>query len=326
MGKQYSHLSLSERRLIYYWRHYDGLTIREMARRMKRSHSTISREIRRNSGCWCDQYYHNPAQWMAEKRLKTRSSRSHLKSDALRTHVSERLKAGWTPELISGRLRHTGTLPYVCHESIYQYIYKDAPELIVLLPRKHKRRRTKRPYRAAVSKITGKTSILERPDEISQRQTFGHWESDSVESSCRQRALNVLVERKSRYTQISLLKSKKSKESASNVIRRLSRFPDCVVKSITYDNGVENARHQDVNEALNAKSYFCQPYHSWEKGTVEQTISLIRRYIPKRSNLNDFTGRDIYRIQTLLNHRPRKCLGYKTPYEVFHEHSGALPD
>lgn len=136
--------------------------------------------------------------------------------------------------------------------------------------------------------------------------------------------LNVLVERKSRYSKVSWLDSKKSEETVKNIIRRLERLPGTCVKSITYDNGSENAKHQDVNQALGTKSYFCQPYHSWEKGTVEQTISLIRRYIPKKSNLMDFTEYDIQRIEQLLNHRPRKCLGYKTPHEVFHENGGAL--
>jgi len=324
MGSQYDHLDLSERRCIYYWRHYDNLSMREMARRLGRNHSTISREIKRNSGCWCEQYYHNPADWLAKTRLRKRVSRKRLKCDALREYVNNRLRSGWTPELISGRLRRTAQLPYVCHETIYQYIYKEAPELIDTLPRKHKQRRKKCPYRSSPKKIEAKTSILDRPSYIADRKAFGHWESDSVESSCRQRGLNVLVERKSRYTKISWLETKKSEHSALNIIRRLKPLPSPCVQSITYDNGPENARHLDVNKALGTESYFCQPYHSWEKGTVEQTISLIRRYIPKSANLTAFTKRDIYRIELLLNHRPRKCLGYRTPYEVFYEQVGAL--
>lgn len=324
MGNQYNHLDLSERRCIYYWRHYDDLSIREMARRLGRHHSTISREIKRNSGCWCDQYYHNPAERAAKIRLSQRSRRPRLKSDAVREYVHGRLKSGWTPELISGRLRLIEHLPYVCHESIYQYIYKEAPQLVENLPRKHKKRRKKNPYRSSATKIPGKTSILDRPEHIEKRNAFGHWESDSIESSCRKRGLNVLVERKSRYTKISWLESKKSSETAKQIVRRLTPVSHKCVKSITYDNGSENAMHQEINKALRCKSYFCQPYHSWEKGTVEQTNSLIRRYIPKQSDLNNFTKRDIYRIELLLNHRPRKCLNFKTPYEVFHEHGGAL--
>ena len=324
MGEQYSHLGLDERRLIYYWRHYDKLSIREMVHRLRRSHSTISREIRRNSGCWCDQYYHNPAHWMAQRRLSNRASRPRLKSEALRQYVNERLKLGWTPEIISGRLRHISNLPSVCHESIYQYIYKEAKEHIEALLWKHKKRRKKAPYRSSATKIIGKTSILDRPLHIEQRKTFGQWESDCVESSCRQQGLNVLVERKSRYTKITWLESKRSSETAKHIIRRLGQISDKCVKSITYDNGSENAKHQHISNTLKSKSYFCQPYHSWEKGTVEQTISLIRRCIPKKSDLNNYTKRDIYRIELVLNHRPRKYLNYKTPYEGFHEHTGAL--
>ena len=222
-------------------------------------------------------------------------------------------------------IEHYEDLPYICHEAIYQYIYKDNASLIQNLPRKHRKRKQKRPYRNPNRAILNRISILDRPPGVLDRETFGHWESDSLEASGRQQGLNVLVERKSRMVHLSWLGSKKSKDTAKAIIRRLSRHPRAFVKTITYDNGPENARHLGVNAVLNAKSYFCQPYHSWEKGSVEQTISLVRRFIPKRSTFEHHSKRDVYRIELFLNNRPRKCLNFKTPYEAFRENLVHFP-
>lgn len=168
MGAKYSHLSIFERKQLYYLRHYEHpkLSIREIARRLNRSHSTISRELKRNSGCWCDQYYHNPAQHLANIRLRNRAQRVPLKNEDTRAYVVEKLMLGWAPEIISGRLRNHKELEYICHESIYQYIYKQAPELREFLPRKYIKRRKKYPYRKYVKKSKYKVSILDRPEKI----------------------------------------------------------------------------------------------------------------------------------------------------------------
>jgi len=137
--------------------------------------------------------------------MRKRVTRERLKCSETRDYVVDKLRIGWTPELISGRLKLKPEAPYACHESIYQYIYHQAPELIPLLPRKHKRRRKKYPARKYVRKTTLKTSILERPIEVDERTELGHWESDSVESKGRKLALNVLVERVSRLAHISKL-------------------------------------------------------------------------------------------------------------------------
>lgn len=320
----YTHLCLSERREIYYLKHYKDCSIREIGRRLNRSHSTISRELKRNSGCWCNQYYHNPAQWMARLRLRNRAIREPLKSNKTRDYVIEKIKEGWTPEIISGRLRLENNLEYVCHESIYQFIYKNALELRECLPRKHKKRRKKYPYRKYVRKISYKTSILERPQVIDQRTEVGHWESDSIESKGRTSALNVLLERVTRLTHITRLNSKKSIATKKAIIRRLEKHHYDLVKSITYDNGVENAMHLETNEKLNCKSFFCQPYHSWEKGAVEQVNGLIRRYLPKGTDFASVSNKTLRDIEHKINSRPRKCLGYKTPIEAYNEICGAL--
>jgi len=226
--------------------------------------------------------------------------------------------------LISGRLQLMENLTSVCHESIYQFIYKEAPDLIQHLPRKHRRRRKKHPYRKKPTKIALKTCISLRPEPINNRSVAGHWESDSVESKGHKQGCNVLVERKTRLKHITKLESKKAGATQKALLKRLSTHPDNMVSSITYDNGSENAKHLIVNDKLGCDSYFCQPYHSWEKGTVEQTIGLVRRFFPKGTDFTQVSSKRLLQIESLLNNRPRKCLGFKTPLEAYNEFVGAL--
>ena len=323
MGKKYTHLSFAERTCIYWWLK-DRISIREMARRLGRHHSTVSREMRRNLWYANTEYFPSGAQKIYEWRLRRRAKRLRLKSDFTRNYVVERLKAGWTPELIAGRLRRQYPEHAVCHEAIYQFIYKEQPALHQLLPRKHKKRREKRPYRKSVSAIKNRVSVQHRPPRANSRTLLGHWESDSVISSCRKLALNVLIERKSRLVHISLMKEKTAECNHQTIVKRLNNYSPKLVRSITYDNGTENTSHQKTNQSLKTKSFFCEPYHSWEKGSVEQVNGLIRRFIPKGSDFNSISSNDINRIEKLLNNRPRKCLNYQTPYEVFRNLSGAL--
>lgn len=326
MGVKYSHLCLEERRCIYTWRHLkQNVTIREIARRLGRSHSTISREISRNSGCWCDMYYHNPAHHFAKIRLRNRAKRPLLKNEKTKSYVIGKVKLGWSPQIISGRLKIEPDKEDICHESIYQFIYKQASALRDYLPRKHKKRRKKYPYRKHVKKIDFKTSILERHLDINDRIQPGHWESDSIISKGSRCALNVLLERTTRLAHITKLSAKTALATKNAIVKKLSKHPADFVHSITYDNGTENAAHLKTNNELNCKSYFCQAYHSWEKGSVEQLNGLIRRYLPKKEDFKNVTSQRLKKIEFLLNSRPRKCLGYKTPLEVYTEIYGALP-
>lgn len=323
--KTYRHISHFERGRIFQWLHYERLSMREIARRLNRSHSSISREIKRNyHQVYTCLYYPNVAQRKAQYRLKHRAQRYRLNEPKLRNYVIDRLKKGWSPEIISGRLELNDALPNISHEAIYQFIYKKSPDLIQFLARQHKRRRPKVPYRKKPSRYAGKTMITERPEVINHREEFGHWESDTIESGDRKGGLNVVLERVSRLTHISKLESKNASDTQRTLIKRLKKHQKESVKSITYDNGPENALHQKVNQKLGIQSYFCLPYHSWEKGAVEQVNGLIRRYIPKKTNISKISPHEIIRIEKLLNNRPRKCLNYKTPYEVFSEKGGAL--
>lgn len=270
---------------------------------------------------WCSKDYHiTGAEQIYADRLRRRAQRYRLKSPWVRAYVHQKLLIGWTPELIAGRLKTYEPKRYICHESIYQYIYKEAPYLIPCLARKHKKRRTKHPYRRRVERIKNRVSITRRPDDVETRKTVGHWESDSVVGGDRQSGLNVIIERACRLVNISLMTNKTAQETTSAIVRRLSNHPESLVESITYDNGSENVLHQDINEKLGSDFYFCAKYHSWEKGSVEQVNGLIRRFFPKVIDFSKVNAKEINRVEKLLNNRPRKRLNYQTPKRCLDRH------
>jgi len=255
MGKNYSHFDHKERTLIYWWRK-EQLSLRDMARRLRRSHTSISRELKRNR--WCGkEYFPRGAQMLYAYRMQRRAKRDRLKSNAVRKYVHEKLHIGWTPELIAGRLKHQGELPTVCHEAIYQYIYCRAQHLIGSLPRHHRKRRTKRPYRKTGERIKNRTGLEQRPKAATKRREYGHWEADMIVADDRHHGLNVLVERKSRLTHISFLKNKTAAATKQVMHRRLHAYPASLTQSITYDNGSENTCHEELNEALGTTSQYC---------------------------------------------------------------------
>ncbi len=259
-----------------------------------------------------------------DSRVQQRAKRYRLKSKQVRDYVHQKLQIGWTPEVISGRLKQQGELPYACQESIYQYIYCLAQNLISYLPRHHPKRKPKQPYRKTGERIKNRTGIEQRPKAVDKRRECGHWEADMIVAGDLNHGLNVVVERKSRLTHISLLKNKTAAATKRVMRRRLNTYPASLKQSITYDNGSENTCHEELNEALGTASFFCAPYHSWEKCSVEQINGLIRRFLPKGTNFHELGHGEINRIEKLLNNRPRKCLNYRTPYEVFREARGAL--
>jgi IS30 family transposase len=167
-------------------------------------------------------------------------------------------------------------------------------------------------------------SIHLRPDAASARQEPGHWETDLVVGGSGSVALQVLVERQTRYTRLSLLPQRTASCSRAALTRLLETLPASLRKSITYDNGAENYEHLVLNDDFDLQSYFCEPYHSWEKGTVENTNGLIRRFIPKKTNLSSLTLTFLVEVENWLNDRPRKVLNYQTPREAFQALTVAL--
>jgi IS30 family transposase len=201
---------------------------------------------------------------------------------------------------------------------MYQWIYQEAIPLILFLVRAHRKRKHigfLRKYK--ISHIPKRISIQKLPHIILKRFHFGHWETDTI--SCRKsyQAVQVTVERKVRYAKLARLKTKSSRAMSIALTRRLSRYPTTPRLSIPYDNGPENAEHKRTNNILGTWSYFCEPFHSYERGTVENTIGLVRRFLPKKTNLAMISQVRLSKIENWLNRRPRKCLGFKTPAKVF---------
>lgn len=311
--KKYNHLSIEETNQIVVWVNR-GKSLRALACCLNRNVSTISRELKRNYGR--KRYRAHWAQARAMNRHQQAHKRMRLRTHALRIEVEKRLTQGWSPELIAGRLKYHSEFPAISHETIYQWIYSEAPHLIDYLLRSHvqrwpkgkspRKRRTAIPYRV---------SITERPGVIQSRKEAGHWETDLLIGKGIS-AIQVAVERQTRFTQLKKIPTKTAVVSRFSLASMLHPFPPSLRRSITYDNGFENTQHQLLNQQLGTTSYFCEPYHSWEKGTVENTNGLIRRFLPKKTNFDTISDQQIQQVESWLNSRPRKCLNFKTPAEA----------
>jgi IS30 family transposase len=321
----YVQLSLRERDRVAILR-AQGVSLREIGRRIRRDASTISREIRRNGGQIYDAYGGGKAHQRATARKRAAGRRERLKTPGLRAYVRARLRLGWSPEQIAGALRkargrkHSAT---ISHEAIYQYVYlprvRRQENLVPCLTRAHRHRQLKgHRHTHRDPHIPERVSILQRPKRIEERREFGHWERDGVETRKGKCGLSVLVERKSRFVKITKIAARTARNTSRAMTRVLSHYPKGMRRSVTYDNGKENVEHLRVNKIVGTQSYFCEPYHSWEKGTVENTIGLIRRVFPKATNFDGVTVKQVKRLEQQMNNRPRKTLNFSTPKTIFH--------
>lgn len=230
----------------------------------------------------------------------------------------------WSPEQIAGRLK-TNPPPNlkkkkICLETIYQYIYDGGTDyggkpLYKYLRKKKLFRQKHYSRKPKKIMITDRISIHDRPEEINIKSEYGHWESDSV--SCKYRKpLSVQYMRKAMLLRISKLNNLKPESTNEAIIRTIDSLPLYLIKSITYDNGMENSKHYELKEEFDLETYFCDPYASWQKGGVENINGLIRQYLSRKTDLSTITDNDIYEIQEKLNNRPRKSLNYSTPNEI----------
>jgi transposase, IS30 family len=321
MPKTYTHLSPAERDEIAIYS-AQGVSLNDIAMQLNRSTSTISRELKRNKSPIYNSYLSHLAQQRASERKSNAHQRQRLKNTSIRFYVVRKLKLGWSPEQIAGRISIDHPKLQISHEAIYQYLYdsnvRQDEDLVPYLARAHKRRQLKGHRHTHKSlHIPHRISINDRPKYILKRKQFGHWETDSVISRQSTAALNVTVERKSRFTKITKMQRKSAHQTRCALTRLLSRLPKHARHTITYDNGSENVDHHHVNDVLGTRSFFCNPFHSWEKGTDENTIGLIRRVFPKKTDFKSVHIDDIKKLQHRLNNRPRKCLSFSTPLEVF---------
>lgn len=323
MKNTYKQLSSEERDKIAILR-AQGASFKAISEAIGRDKSTVCREFQRNSTLVYDVYLPHKAEARAKERKHKAGKRPRLKNPMIKRFVISKLKKGWAPEQIAGRLPQIYPSLSISHEAIYQFIYDKTTRrqinLIPCLPRAHKKRKFfgqgRHPcYKG--SRIPRRVPLTKRPKYIEKRRQPGHWESDTMVSRQSKKALSVSLERSSRLLRISKLSAKESNKVVNALKNQLNRYPQALRRTITYDNGSENVEHQRTNRILGTKSYFCTPFHSWEKGSVENGIGLIRRYLPKKTDFATISYYRVRKIENLLNNRPRKCLNYKTPSEVF---------
>jgi IS30 family transposase len=316
----YKHLSSEERDKIAYLR-AQGKSISDIAESIERNKSSISRELKRNRSPIYNVYLANKAHERALKRKHQSVQRQRIRNPLIRRYIMNKLKLNWSPELIAGRLPKDCPELHISHEAIYQFMYDKSTRtkhnLVPYLARAHKRRRLRTHcHRHKSLHIPQRVSIKERPLEVQARIQPGHWEADTLISRQSKAALAVALERTTRYLHLAKLPAKTSQSFRCALTRRLSRYPQSLLRSITYDNGCENVEHEYTNKVLGTQSYFCEPFHSWEKASIENAIGLIRRFFPKKTDFNLVTKEQVKTVETLLNTRPRKCLNYQTPSEV----------
>lgn len=286
---------------------------------MSRSPGTISRELDRNL-VPIDQGVYRPhrAQKRAEERWYLVGRRPRMRCTWVRWYVSRQIVRGWSPKLIAGRIALLRPNLAVSHETIYQWIYLKARHLIRYLPRRH-RTRKRRGYTRKHGKtlISYRIPIARRPRVANERRRLGDWEADTIVTRQGKEALQIVVDRKSRYTVLNRLPRKTAKAMRAMLKCSLGRLPRAVLHTITYDNGLENMEHQNVNVFLGTRSYFCTPYTSQERGTVENTAGLVRRFFPKKTDFGTLNRRNVKHVERWLNHRPRVILKFQTPAEIF---------
>ena len=330
MAHKYKQLDIEEREAIQagLW---EGKPLREIAKGMGRDPSTISRELSRNIKGEPRRYFPRLAQERAENRIQERGRRERLKEPLIREYVISKLKEeDYSPEQIAGTLPREHSGYSISPEAIYQFIYAQyrrdgwgkciGEDLRMFLKRKHKVRKSKlAPFTEEKGPIKNRVFIDERPREVDARKVKGHWEGDSMVSRQSLVGLNTLVERITGIVFISKIKNTTAEETTRVVTKRLKSLPPKLRKTLTLDNGHENAGHQDITKEIGAKIFFAHPYHSWERGTNENTNGLIRWYLPKRTDFATASEERIREIEHKLNTRPRKRLGWRTPLEVFNQ-------
>jgi len=312
---KYKHLDEKDRQVISRMLQADK-TLREISLAIGVHYSTISREVKRNSsvikGGKSVRYKPKLAQEFSDRRKKVKPKYTKLTNKMKRT-IERYIRQSYSPDVIAGRLRLEGE-EWVSHETIYQYIYKQANYLYTYLVRSHRKRLRRNGKYSNRGQIANRVFIEERPTIVEERSRFGDYEVDLMIGKNHQGALVVLSERKSRKIFIELCRSKEAK-LVSEAIRKLLKKVE--VRTITSDNGKEFTMHESLAEKINCDWYFANPYHSWEKGSVENGIKCIRKYLPKGTDLTQISNNYVKIIEDKLNNTPRKILGYKTPNEVF---------
>lgn len=314
MGMVYSQLTEGERNQIYALKQ-ERVSNQRIATILKRDVSTISREVRRNSG----QRGYRPKQAHHKALERRQTPRKTKMTPEVVTYIEEKLREDYSPEQISCTM--IGSVGVrVSHERIYQHIWHDKKQcgdlyrnLRIAGGKKRRKRYGKKDWRG---KIPNRIDIDQRPAIVADKIRIGDWEADLVSGVHHRGFLVTLVERKSKFTLIGQVIRKQSEDVRAEIEHLLMPYKQAV-QTITYDNGREFSAHDTINEHLDCHSYFAKPYHSWERGLNENTNGLIRQYFPKDADLREVGREELSFVMDRLNHRPRKTLAFKTPHDIF---------
>lgn len=326
-NQKYTQLNQSERDRIEALL-ASGHKQKEIAEILKRDKGTISREISRNrrrkrarGGTVEGKYEATVAQQKAyvKRKYSKYQGKKIEESKGLKEYIVTRLEEGWSPDEISGRMKKEKTFFYANKNTIYEWLYSSYGQIYChnLYSKRYrsKKRRTKKTKRTLIPNRIG---IEKRPKGATSRTRYGHYEGDiivSAKKTASKVSLAVVFERKAKYAQLKKIQRPKPdlfNKAINQINKKLSRM-----NSLTLDNGIENTKHEE----LKIPTYFCDPYSSWQKGGVENINKMIRRYIPKGSDINDYSDKDIERIENIINNKPRKSLNYKTSLEIMVEHN-----
>ncbi len=303
-----------------------GLSCRAIADQLGVHPSTISRERRRGQFPGWDRYLAVIGERARTAgRARAGMARRKLGLDALTSLwpvVLPYLRKGWSPEQIAGRLRCMPDSPSVSHETIYAAIYAMPrgslrSELVSLLRKSHAGRLPRARGTARFTGLQNMTPIGLRPPEVTARRSPGHWEADLIKGAYNASAVGTLVERTSRYIMLAKLDGSDAHSTLQGFTRRLRSVPESLRKTLTYDQGTEMALHQTLAKRLKIDIFFCDPHSPWQRASNENANGLIREYLPKGTDLSSFSQAQLKAIETALNTRPRKILGFQTPEEVF---------
>lgn len=305
------HLTFAERGVLYRLNKAKKSKA-EIAEALGRDRSTIYRELARNTGG--RGYRPLQAQRFANERRERCRRSKKLDHGPLKQYVTRSLKKQWSPDEIAGRSKRDHPRQpkcHVSHQTIYNWLEDTAPELRACLRRGY--RRTQPEIRG---KLTGCVNVKDRPQVVDSKCRYGDWEGDTVVSPGHRSGLVTVVERKSKYLRVRKTSSLKSSATIQAACRGMRDLPESLRRTMTLDNGKEFALHKQLTDKLGLDVYFAQPYASWQRGLNENTNGLLRQYFPKGTDFSRISHRAVARTEKLLNERPRKSLGYKTPAEV----------
>jgi IS30 family transposase len=321
----YTQLSLSERISLYHFRYTEQLSLSEIAFRMERSKSTISRELKRNR---LDKTLYLPD--IAHHQMKARRQQSKQRFMSISTilieQVKQRLQQYHSPEQLCGRLKREG-LAELSHETLYQMIYANHQGLGAYqryLRQGHKQRQRRKGIQPKRGTIPGRVGIEHRPAIADLKCEIGHWESDTVIGANHAGVIVTHVDKASKFLLAGLAKNKTVQQINQVTLRLFEPIAKTFRHTMTFDNGKEFSGHQRLAEALGLRCFFANPYHSWERGLNEHTNGLLRQFFPKGTNFKIVKPQTLLWAVDLINHRPRKSLDYRTPHEVLSQASSVL--